>query len=118
MLLEGTLTFVPLRNLSLDSYLSHTGAISPGGPSITVCLHVIISDTGGTNMRTDVLAAALDSGLAISILVIFFCLQFPKNGTVSVSPVNNDSSFKFYRDWRKQRPCVVGVSAVYFSRES
>jgi OPT family small oligopeptide transporter len=29
-----------------------------------------------------VLAAALDSGLAVSILVIFFALQFPKNGTV------------------------------------
>jgi len=30
----------------------------------------------------DVLAAALDSGLAVSILFIFFTLQYPKNGTV------------------------------------
>ncbi|TFK38745.1 small oligopeptide transporter [Crucibulum laeve] len=29
-----------------------------------------------------VLSAALDSGLAVSILVIFFALQFPKNGTI------------------------------------
>jgi len=70
-------------------------------------------------MTKDVLAAALDSGLAISILVIFFALQFPKNGTVSVaSPINNDFALQFYPDWRKQYPCLVGVSAVYFSRES
>ena len=102
MLLEGTLAFVPLRNSSLDSYLSYTGAISPGGPSIIACLHVVIADTGGANITTDVLAAALDSGVAISILVIFFCLQFPKNGTVSVSsPINNDSAFQFHPDWQK-----------------
>jgi OPT family small oligopeptide transporter len=31
-----------------------------------------------------VLSAALDSGLAVSILVIFFTLQFPKNGTIGL----------------------------------
>jgi hypothetical protein len=47
-------------------------------------------------MTKDVLAAALDSGLAISILVIFFALQFPKNGTVSVaSPINNNLALQF-----------------------
>lgn len=35
-----------------------------------------------------VLAAALDSGLAVSILVIFFCLQFPKNGTIGATNIN------------------------------
>jgi OPT family small oligopeptide transporter len=34
-----------------------------------------------------VLAAALDSGLAISILVIFFALQFPKNGTIGENSI-------------------------------
>ncbi|KAH9487322.1 Sexual differentiation process protein isp4 [Psilocybe cubensis] len=29
-----------------------------------------------------VLSAALDSGVAVSILVIFFCLQFPQNGSI------------------------------------
>ncbi|KAF8518110.1 small oligopeptide transporter [Hysterangium stoloniferum] len=29
-----------------------------------------------------VLSAALDSGLAIGIIIVFFCLQFPKNGTI------------------------------------
>ncbi|KXN83350.1 Sexual differentiation process protein isp4 [Leucoagaricus sp. SymC.cos] len=32
-----------------------------------------------------VLSAALDSGVAISIVIIFFCLQFPRNGAVSDS---------------------------------
>ena len=31
------------------------------------------------------LSAALDSGVAISVLVIFFCLQFPNSGTVCVA---------------------------------
>ncbi|KAF9473875.1 OPT oligopeptide transporter [Pholiota conissans] len=36
-----------------------------------------------------VLSAALDSGLAVSILVIFFALQFPKNGTIGSSNLAN-----------------------------
>ncbi|KAJ7877622.1 OPT oligopeptide transporter [Mycena leptocephala] len=32
-----------------------------------------------------VLSAALDSGVAVSIIVIFFCLQFPKNGTIGLT---------------------------------
>jgi hypothetical protein len=35
-----------------------------------------------SNSPTDVLAAGLDSGLAISIILIFFCLQYPANGTI------------------------------------
>ncbi|KAG2148954.1 OPT oligopeptide transporter [Suillus clintonianus] len=34
-----------------------------------------------------VLAAGLDSGLAISIVLIFFCLQFPQNGTIGANTV-------------------------------
>ncbi|CAE6436660.1 Sexual differentiation process protein isp4 OS=Schizosaccharomyces pombe (strain 972 / ATCC 24843) GN=isp4 PE=2 SV=2 [Rhizoctonia solani AG-1 IB] len=34
-----------------------------------------------------VLSAALDSGVAISIVVIFFCLQYPKNGTIGENNV-------------------------------
>ena len=29
-----------------------------------------------------VLSAALDSGVAIAAVLIFFCLQYPKNGTI------------------------------------
>ncbi|KDN37828.1 hypothetical protein RSAG8_09882, partial [Rhizoctonia solani AG-8 WAC10335] len=35
----------------------------------------------------NVLSAALDSGVAISIVVIFFCLQYPKNGTIGENSV-------------------------------
>ncbi|KAI0044897.1 OPT oligopeptide transporter [Auriscalpium vulgare] len=34
-----------------------------------------------------VLAAALDAGTAISIVVIFFCLQFPRNGTIGENSI-------------------------------
>ncbi|KAG5725413.1 Sexual differentiation process protein isp4 [Termitomyces sp. T112] len=36
-----------------------------------------------------VLSAALDSGVAISILVIFFALQFPKNGTIGATTLGS-----------------------------
>lgn len=36
-----------------------------------------------------VLAAALDSGLAVSILVIFFTLQFPKNGNIGLNSIQS-----------------------------
>jgi len=35
----------------------------------------------------DVLSAALDSGLACSIVLVFFCLQYPRNGTVGENNV-------------------------------
>ncbi|TFY77272.1 hypothetical protein EWM64_g6741 [Hericium alpestre] len=34
-----------------------------------------------------VLSAALDSGTAVSILIIFFCLQFPKNGSIGTTNI-------------------------------
>lgn len=34
-----------------------------------------------------VLSAALDSGLAVGLVVIFFCLQYPKNGTIGLNTV-------------------------------
>ncbi|TDL22303.1 small oligopeptide transporter [Rickenella mellea] len=34
-----------------------------------------------------VLSAALDSGLAVAIVIIFFCLQYPKNGTIGANTI-------------------------------
>ncbi|CAE6451080.1 unnamed protein product, partial [Rhizoctonia solani] len=34
-----------------------------------------------------ILSAGLDSGVAISIVIIFFCLQYPKNGTIGANNV-------------------------------
>lgn len=38
---------------------------------------------------TDVLSAALDSGVAFSIIFIFFVLQYPKNGTIGADTVQS-----------------------------
>ncbi|KAF8836868.1 small oligopeptide transporter [Paxillus ammoniavirescens] len=34
-----------------------------------------------------VLSAALDSGVAVSVVLIFFCLQYPQNGTIGLNTV-------------------------------
>jgi OPT family small oligopeptide transporter len=36
-----------------------------------------------------VLSAALDSGLAVSIILIFFCLQYPQNGTIGLNTIQS-----------------------------
>ncbi|KAJ3571959.1 hypothetical protein NP233_g3403 [Leucocoprinus birnbaumii] len=63
------------------STMSLGHATSPGGLSITVGLAPVQLDRVLKD-PPDVLSAALDSGVAISIVVIFFCLQFPENGRI------------------------------------
>ncbi|TDL15748.1 OPT oligopeptide transporter [Rickenella mellea] len=49
-----------------------------------------------------VLSAALDSGLAISIVLIFFCLQYPKNGTIGANTIETwwgNTVFANTLDW-------------------
>ena len=41
----------------------------------------------GTCTNLDVLSAGLDAGYAIGILLIFFLLQYPKNGTIGLNSV-------------------------------
>ena len=36
---------------------------------------------------TDVLSAAMDCGVAISTILIFFTLQFPENGTIGINTI-------------------------------
>ena len=47
---------------------------------------------------TDILSAGLDSGVAISVILIFFALQYPKNGTIGETTLatwwGNTVSFK------------------------
>jgi hypothetical protein len=38
-------------------------------------------------ISTDVLSAALDSGVAIGVVLIFFLLQYPKNGTIGANNI-------------------------------
>lgn len=35
----------------------------------------------------DILSAAMDSGLAISVVLIFFCLQYPRDGTIGANTI-------------------------------
>ena len=35
------------------------------------------------------MSAALDSGVAISAVIIFFCLQFPQNGNIGLTTVQS-----------------------------
>ena len=38
-------------------------------------------------LSIDVLSAALDSGVAIGAILVFFCLQYPKNGTIGADTI-------------------------------
>ena len=53
---------------------------------------------------TDVLSAGLDSGLAISTIIIFFCLQFPKDGTIGASSIQTwwgNTVYQNTADWNQ-----------------
>ena len=39
------------------------------------------------NHSIDVLSAALDSGVAVGIVLVFFCLEFPRNGTIGANNI-------------------------------
>lgn len=41
----------------------------------------------GTWIHLDVLSAGLDAGYAVGVLLIFFALQYPKNGTIGLNTV-------------------------------
>ena len=49
------------------------------------------SHSGGANIRSsylsDILSAGLDSGVAVSIIVVYFALQYPKNGNVGINSI-------------------------------
>ena len=45
-------------------------------------LHYVSVTNGHALRTTDILSAGLDSGVAISVILIFFALQYPKNGTI------------------------------------
>lgn len=49
-----------------------------------------------------VLSAAMDSGVAIGLILVFFCLQFPRNGTIGVHTIQTwwgNTVFKNTGDW-------------------
>jgi hypothetical protein len=38
-------------------------------------------------ISTDVLSAALDAGVAVGMVLVFFLLQYPKNGTIGANTI-------------------------------
>lgn len=62
--------------------------ISLGGPSIIVRgLPGLVLPFAETDFLLDVLSAAMDSGLAVSIILIFFCLEYPDNGSIGLHTI-------------------------------
>ena len=37
----------------------------------------------------DILAIGLDGGYAVGVLIVFFTLQYPKNGTIGLDSIQN-----------------------------
>ena len=37
----------------------------------------------------DMLSAGLDAGYAVGVLIVFFTLQYPKNGTIGLDSIQN-----------------------------
>ena len=55
-----------------------------------------------TPYLADVLSAGLDSGLAISTIIIFFCLQFPRDGTIGANSIQTwwgNTVYQKTADW-------------------
>lgn len=67
--------------------MSSVVAISRGGRSITVCDQSIFPRCGTDIVAQDILSAAMDSGVAVAIILIYFCLQYPQNGTIGQNTI-------------------------------
>ncbi|KAJ3519803.1 hypothetical protein NM688_g9251 [Phlebia brevispora] len=60
-----------------------------------------------------VLSAGLDSGLAISIIIIFFCLQFPSDGTIGLNTIQSwwgNTVYQKTADWNQASLWTAGNS--------
>lgn len=65
---------------------------------------------------TDVLSAGLDSGLAISTIVIFFCLNFPKDGTIGLNTIQawwGNTVYQNTADWAGAAALPLPASGTF-----
>ena len=56
----------------------------------------------GETVTADVLSAALDSGVAVSAILIFFMLQYPDNGNIGKNTIQTwwgNTVFQNTADW-------------------
>lgn len=76
--------------------MSFAGATSPGGLSTTVSRLVLERHAHFSDLLVDVLSAALDSGLALSVIIIFFAC-------VPLSRVSDDAGVDLRIDFNSRR---------------
>ncbi|GJE84381.1 OPT oligopeptide transporter protein [Phanerochaete sordida] len=100
-----------LKYLNWPVIFTGTGLIPPATPSnyVTWCVVGFIfnfivrrRNFSWWTKYNYVLSAGLDSGLAISTIVIFFCLQFPDNGNIGISSIQawwGNNVYKNTADW-------------------
>ena len=82
------------RSLALSSNITFGGDTFHGGSSTTVRVPASprttvfsFRDAHRPSRVTDVLSAALDTGLACAVVLIFFILQYPKSGMIGLNTV-------------------------------
>ena len=99
-------TMYPLCSFALSLTMSSVGAILTGGPNTTVSFHALcfcsltkLSDVFVLTrdamalalvdfiISLDVLSGGLDAGYEFGILIIFFALQYPKNGNIGLNSI-------------------------------
>ncbi|PAV19744.1 OPT oligopeptide transporter [Pyrrhoderma noxium] len=63
-----------------------------------------------------VLSAALDSGVAISIIIIFFCLQYPMNGEIGLNTIQSwwgNTVFTNTGDWNSVSLKTIPIGETF-----
>ncbi|KIP09442.1 hypothetical protein PHLGIDRAFT_34454 [Phlebiopsis gigantea 11061_1 CR5-6] len=87
-----------LKYLNWPVIFSGTGLIPPATPSNYVTWSIVGFLFNYVIRRRHfswwtkynyVLSAALDAGVAVSVVVIFFCLQYPRNGSIGLTTVQS-----------------------------
>jgi len=86
----------PIKYINFPVIFNGTGAIPPA-TAVNYVPWTVVGFIFGYVIRRRhfswwtkynyVLSAGLDSGLAISVIVIFFCLQYPANGTIGATTI-------------------------------
>ena len=102
--------------------MSSGAVISLGGRNTTVrlCLSIITRFSQfidwSLKLVIDVLSAALDSGVAIGAILVFFILQYPRNGTIGENTIETWWGNTVYQntiDWEGAVLKTPGDSGIF-----
>ena len=85
---QARLTISHGQLLGLSSTTSSAAVTCLGGQNTIVCHSSSLSRNYVLIMYlTDILSAAMDCGVAVSTILIYFTLQFPANGTIGINSI-------------------------------